>query len=97
MIGRHYANTVLCTPLLLALDSMVFSIRINGAVVHNAFIIWGAFGATRTLSYNTGLLIPPAWYLLITIPLFAVGWLHVSRWFFFSTLYSALAVAGISK
>lgn len=40
MIRHHGANTVLCNPLRLAVDAMAFSIRINGAVVHNSFITW---------------------------------------------------------
>lgn len=97
MIRHHCANSVFCKPLLLTLDAMVFSIRSNGAVVHNSFIACGAIGAALLLYYKTRLLIPSAWYLLIDIPLFAVGWFHVGRRFFFSSLHGALVVAGISK
>lgn len=97
MIGHHCANAILGKSLLLALDSMVFSIPINGAEVHNAFLAREAFGVTRVLSYTTGLRIRAAWYLLINIPFFAVGWLHVGRRFFFPSLYGTPVVTGISK
>ena len=97
MIGHRCANAILCNPLLLALDSMVFSIRINGAVIHNAFIAREAFGATRVLSHNTGLRIPAARYLLINTLLFADGWLYAGRRIIVSSLYDAPVVAGISK
>lgn len=89
MIRHNRANSVLCKPLLLALDAMIFSIRINGAVVHNLFITWGAFGATQALYYKTGLvsadqLYPPCRRLASCRP--AVLFLH-----------GTLAVSGISK
>jgi len=97
MIRHNCASSVLCNPLLLALASMIFFIRINGAVVHSSFITCGAFGATLLLYFKTCLLVPPAWSLLINIPLLAVSWLPLGRWFYFSSLYGTLAVSGISQ
>lgn len=97
MIRHNCASSVLCNPLLLALESIIFFIRINGAVVPSSFITCGAFGATLLLYFTTCLLVPPAWSLLINIPLLAVGWLPIDRRFYFSSLNGTLAVSGISK
>jgi uncharacterized membrane-anchored protein YitT (DUF2179 family) len=97
-MNRHsLANSVAWNLLLLTLGSVVFSIGINGAVIHNSFITGGAFGAALLLYYKTGLLSHPVWYLLINIPLFAIGWFYVGRRFFFYSLYGVLVVTAASN
>jgi len=97
MKRSNLVNSVAWNILLLTLGSVVFSIGINGAVVHNSFLTGGAFGAALLLYYKTGLLTPPVWYLLINVPLFAVGWFYIGRRFFFYSLYGVLVVTAASE
>jgi len=65
MKRSNLVNSVASNILLLTLGSVVFSIGINGAVVHNAFITGGVFGAALLLYYKTSLLFAPVWHVIL--------------------------------
>ncbi|MGI6655366.1 MAG: YitT family protein [Desulfobulbus sp.] len=89
---RHLANTVWWNLLLLTCGSLIYAAGINGAVIQHTFITGGAFGAGLLIYYQTHLLSPPIWYLLINIPLFLAGWYFVGRRFFWYSLYGVAVV-----
>ncbi|MBM9535588.1 YitT family protein [Desulfobulbus alkaliphilus] len=93
MTRAFLANTVAWNILLITLGSILFSLGINGIVIHETFITGGAYGSALLIYYQTSLLSPPIWYLLINIPLFAIGWFFVSRRFFFYSLYGVIVVS----
>jgi uncharacterized membrane-anchored protein YitT (DUF2179 family) len=91
------ANTIAWNIFLITLGSILFSLGINGIVVHKTFITGGIYGSALLAFYQTDSLSPPVWYLLINIPLFAIGWFFVSKRFFFYSLYGVLVVSICTK
>ena len=98
MKKRHYhrfISSVLWNLFLITAGSIVFGIGLKSIAVPHGFITGGISGLTLLLYYVSGLLSPGLWYLIINIPIFLIGWIHVSRRFFFYSLYgmAALSVA----
>ena len=83
--------------LLITLGSAVFSLGAKGIIVHHNFITGGIYGTGLLLYYKTRWLSPGIWYLLLNLPLFAVGWFYVSRRFFLYSLYGVLALTATSE
>ena len=73
--------------LLLTLGSLVYAIGAEAILVHHKFIIGGIYGTALLIYYKSNLLSPAIWYLLLNIPLLIVGWIFLSRRFFFYSLY----------
>lgn len=78
--------------LLITLGSVVFSLGAKAIVVHHHFITGGIYGTGLLLYYKTGWLSPGLWYLMLNLPLFAVGWFFVGRRFFLYSLYSVAVI-----
>lgn len=78
--------------LLITLGSVVFALGAKAIVVHHNFITGGIYGTGLLLYYKTGWLSPGLWYLLLNLPLFAVGWFFVGRRFLLYSLYSVAVI-----
>jgi len=50
---------------------------------------------TLLVYYISGLLSPGVWYLIVNVPIFLIGWIHVSRRFFLYSLFG-MAVVSVS-
>lgn len=83
--------------LLITLGSVVFALGAKAIVVHHNFITGGIYGTGLLLYYKTGWLSPGLWYLLLNLPLFAVGWFFVGRRFFLYSLYSVAVITVSSE
>ena len=75
---------------LITLGSLVFAIGVEAILVHQKFIIGGLYGTCLFLYYQTGLLTPGQWYLLLNIPLLIAGWIYLSRRFFYYSVYGVI-------
>lgn len=82
---------------LITIGSIIFSIGIKGVVIHNDFIIGGIFGGALLLYYTSGLFSPSAWFFILNLPLFLIGWFFVSRRFFLYSLYGMMVVTVASE
>ncbi|MES9995882.1 YitT family protein [Desulfovibrio aminophilus] len=76
--------------LLLTAGSFVFTLGTKGVAAHHGFVTGGIFGTALLLSYMEVGLSAAAWYFLLNVPLFILGWVFVSRRFFFYSLYAML-------
>lgn len=83
--------------LLITLGSVVFALGAKAIVVHHNFITGGIYGTGLLLYYKTGWLSPGLWYLLLNLPLFAVGWFFVGRRFLLYSLYSVAVITVSSE
>ncbi len=87
MKTKNTISQILWNLLLITIGSLVFAIGAEAVLVHHKFIIGGLFGTSLLIFYQTGTLSPGIWYFLLNIPLFIIGWIFLSRRFFFYSLY----------
>jgi len=78
---------------LISAGSIIFGIGLKSIAIPHGFITGGISGLTLLAYYVSGRLSPGLWYLLVNIPIFLVGWIHVSRRFFFYSLYGMAALS----
>jgi len=78
--------------LLLTLGALVYAIGAEAILVHHKFIIGGVYGTALLIYYKTNLLSPAIWYFLLNTPLLIVGWIFLSRRFFFYSLYGVCSL-----
>ncbi len=86
-------SNVLWNLLLITAGSIVFAIGLKSIAVPHGFITGGISGLTLLLYYVSGFLSPGLWYLIVNVPIFLIGWVHVSRRFFFYSLYGMAALS----
>ena len=92
MKKQNSLTTVGLDILLITLGTFVFSIGVEAILVHQKFIIGGLYGTCLFIYYKTGLLSPGQWFFLLNIPLLIVGWIYLSRRFFYYSVYGVVAV-----
>lgn len=88
-----FAYSILWNCTLIIGGSLVQIIALKGISTPHQFVPGGLFGVGSLLYYNTGLLNPGLFYLLLNIPMFVLGYLFISRRFLW---YSALAMLSIT-
>jgi uncharacterized membrane-anchored protein YitT (DUF2179 family) len=86
-------SSVAWNLLLLSAGGFVYAIGLKSIAIPQGFITGGISGLSLLIYYATDLLSPGVWYLLVNIPIFLVGWMHVSRRFFFYSLYGMAALS----
>ncbi len=79
---------------LITVGALFFGIGLKAIAVQHELITGGISGVCLLIYYFTNSLSPGLWYLLINIPMFLIGWVYVSRRFFFYSLYG-MAVAAL--
>ncbi|MBF0202852.1 MAG: YitT family protein [Desulfamplus sp.] len=90
---KSLRSSVFWNMFLLLTGSVIFSIGLNGIVIPHGFITGGISGFCLLIFYLTGKLSPGVWYFIINIPLFIIGWLFISRRFFFYSLYGMVVLS----
>ncbi|MBF0390619.1 MAG: YitT family protein [Desulfamplus sp.] len=90
---KRLISSVLWNLTLIMAGAIIFSIGLNGILIPKGFITGGISGVCLLIYYITGILSPGLWYFIINIPLFIMGWIFVSRRFFFYSLYGMIAVS----
>jgi uncharacterized membrane-anchored protein YitT (DUF2179 family) len=90
---QNFAYSPAWNLFLLTAGALLYTIGTKGVVVRHGFVTGGVFGTALLLSYTGQALSAAAWYALLNLPLFVLGWVFVSRRFFFYSLYAALLTA----
>ncbi len=88
---KRLISSVLWNLTLLFAGAVVCAIAVNSIIIPKGFITGGLSGVCLLIYYTTGLFSLGLWYLIINIPLFVVGWVFISRRFFFYSLYGMIA------
>lgn len=81
--------------MLITSGALLYALAVKGVAVHHEFIAGGLFGAALFVYYGTGWLSPAIIFAIFNVPLFVVGWLYVSKRFFWYSLY-AVVVASLA-
>ncbi|MBF0301895.1 MAG: YitT family protein [Desulfamplus sp.] len=90
---KRLISSIFWNLTLIMTGSLIFSIGVNAIVIPHGFITGGISGVCLLIYYLTGILSPGLWYFIINIPLFVLGWVFVSRRFFFYSLCGMIAVS----
>ena len=93
LLYHRFISSVLWNLLLISAGSLIFGIGLKSIAVPHGFITGGISGLTLLFYYVSGLLSPGLWYLIVNIPIFLIGWIHVSRRFFLYSLYGMAALS----
>jgi uncharacterized membrane-anchored protein YitT (DUF2179 family) len=86
-------SNVVWNLLLITAGSIVFAIGLKSIAIPHGFITGGISGLTLLFYYVSGFLSPGLWYLIVNVPIFLIGWVHVSRRFFLYSLYGMAALS----
>lgn len=78
--------------LLITLGSLVFAVGLKGIFIPHGMITGGFSGLGLLLLYATDAMTPGLWYLVLNIPVFILGWIFVSRRFFYYSLYGMICL-----
>lgn len=89
---KHSVTSLLWNILLITFGAFVYAVGAEAILVHHNFIIGGIYGTGLLIYYKTNLLSPGIWYFLLNIPLLFVGWIFLSKRFFFYSLYGVCAL-----
>jgi uncharacterized membrane-anchored protein YitT (DUF2179 family) len=92
-IYHRVISSVLWNLFLITAGSIVFAIGLKSIAIPHGFITGGISGVSLLLYYVSGFLSPGLWYLVVNIPIFLIGWIHVSRRFFLYSLYGMAAMS----
>ncbi len=90
--GKSYRFSILWNLFLITTGTFLVGVGVKSIAVSHGFITGGVSGLGLLIYYFTQTLTPGIWYLLLNIPIFILGWLFVSRRFFFYSLYGATAL-----
>jgi uncharacterized membrane-anchored protein YitT (DUF2179 family) len=86
-------SSVVWNLFLITAGSIIFAIGLKSIAIPQGFVTGGISGLTLLVYYVSGFLSPGLWYLLVNIPIFLFGWVHVSQRFFFYSLYGMAALS----
>ncbi|ACN14278.1 conserved hypothetical protein [Desulforapulum autotrophicum HRM2] len=87
---QRLKSSVVWNLFLLATGAFFFALGLKAIAIPHEFITGGISGLGLLLFYTSGILTPGLWYLIINIPLFLVGWIFISRRFFFYSLFGMI-------
>ena len=90
--GKSYRFSILWNLFLITTGTFLLGVGVKAIAIPHGFITGGMSGLGLLIYYFTQTLTPGTWYLLVNIPVFILGWLFVSRRFFFYSLYGAVAL-----
>lgn len=79
---------------LILLGNTLIAIAVNGIVIPHAFLSGGVTGTALLIHYLFSFLPVATLYLVLNIPLFAIGWAFVGRRFFIYSIIGMLSLTG---
>ena len=85
---------VLFNLFLIALGSVICAIAVNGILIPRQFFGAGFTGLSLLIHYLAPSLPLSVLYLILNVPLFALGWMHVGRRFFLYSIAGVLIYSG---
>ncbi len=74
---------------LITLGSLILAVGIKGIIIPHGMITGGFSGLGLLIYYNSGILTPGIWYLILNIPVFIIGWKFISKRFLYYSLFGA--------
>lgn len=89
-IKQRLKSSVLWNLFLLTVGAFFFALGLKAIAIPHGFITGGISGLGLLLFYTSNVLSPGLWYLIINIPLFLIGWIFISRRFFFYSLFGMI-------
>jgi uncharacterized membrane-anchored protein YitT (DUF2179 family) len=92
MALENYRYSIWWNFLLITIGSVIFSAGLKGVVVHHNFVPGGLFGMGVLIYYVLPFMSAGIWYFLLNIPLFIMGWMFLSKRFFFYSFYAMVVV-----
>ena len=78
---------------LILTGSAVFAVGVKAVALPQEFISGGMSGLCLLIYYWTQWLSPGIWYFIINVPIFIIGWLMISRRFFFYSIFGMLTLS----
>ena len=93
LLYHQVISSVAWNLFLITAGSIIFAIGLKSIAIPQGFITGGISGLTLLFYYVSGFMSPGLWYLLVNIPIFLVGWVHVSQRFFFYSLYGTATLS----
>jgi len=90
--SKSYRFSILWNLFLITTGTFLLGVGLKAIAIPHGFITGGMSGLGLLIYYFTHTLTPGTWYLIVNIPVFILGWLFVSRRFFFYSLYGAAAL-----
>jgi uncharacterized membrane-anchored protein YitT (DUF2179 family) len=87
------ARQIVWNLLLLALGSGLCALALNGILLPHRFASPGVTGVALLIHYSVPALPVSALYLVLNIPLFALGWIHVGRRFLLYSVAGAILLS----
>ena len=85
---------VLFNLFLIALGSVICAVAVNGILIPRQFFGAGFTGLSLLIHYLAPSLPLSVLYLILNVPLFALGWMHVGRRFFLYSIAGMLIYSG---
>ena len=85
---------VLFNLFLIALGSVICAVAVNGILIPRQFFGAGFTGLSLLIHYLAPSLPLAVLYLILNVPLFALGWMHVGRRFFLYSIAGMLIYSG---
>jgi len=89
---KNYRYSILWNLFLITTGTFLLGVGVKAIAIPHGFITGGMSGLGLLIYYFSQALTPGTWYLIVNIPVFILGWLFVSRRFFFYSLYGAAAL-----
>lgn len=86
-INWERARTIVWNGFLITLGSFICAVAINGILIPRHFLSGGLTGLSLTVYYFYDKIDVGWLYFIFNIPLFIIGWVRVSRQFFFYSLF----------
>ncbi|HKJ99691.1 MAG TPA: YitT family protein, partial [Desulfotignum sp.] len=74
---------------LITLGSLILAVGIKGIIIPHGMITGGFSGLGLLIYYNSGILTPGIWYLILNVPVFIIGWKFISKRFLYYSLFGA--------
>lgn len=94
---KNQAASIAWNILLITSGSILFCLGVKSFALPMELISGGVFGTGMLVYYATGIGSPSIWFFVLNFPLFILGWVFLSRRFFFYTLYGFIATTLFSE
>ncbi|MDX9787457.1 MAG: YitT family protein [Desulfobacterales bacterium] len=93
---KGYRYNIPWNLFLITVGAVIFSLGLKAIAVPHGFITGGISGVCLLVYYATDIFSPGFWYFIVNIPLFLLGWIYVSkRFFYYSTFGMLISAAAI--
>lgn len=90
---RLQTYTIPWNLFLISIGSAIFAVGVKAVAMPHEFISGGMSGLCLLIYYWTHWLSPGAWYFIVNIPIFLIGWLLISRRFFLYSVFGMLTLS----